>query len=516
MAALVAPKPAKPANSAPPAPAPGPTCEERIATARATPALPGAPDLEAQRAHVLLYAKAEPVVFLRTPEADAHAAKSARVYRSQFERTSYPYSILKGVWSALTIKPELGRSVLLREGYLYADKPAQAFALVDLVSPQQLFSDATIWIQRGEKLFHAERSRAGHYVFSDGPEKGQRVKLVLFDRIGTGQPPEPLHRDFASLKRRLGFDRVKLTHLGEREIVADLRYGSAWVPTLLRSDGARLELECELETDQNRAILAQARAENARRERVLSVLRRAMVAQVDEKLPFDEPLTEYGQQDGQLRRRWLTAYLAGKSSFEFQDDLYYVFNQSGAPLVPQVCVDFVFDTFERASGTWWRPRGEKPERVIGKLDLHTLSDETRRRGTGFVDFATSNPDDFEVELLPDKERVPFKFGGDLAEYLVKEGDRFRAGDVVLIKGYAPWDKPWRPKVMHVHSFFIFDNDPITGFPTLLAGNPGRPLLQTWQFEAFRTPDRSIWYRVRPHLSWLERIVAVDDGGKPSG
>jgi hypothetical protein len=154
--------------------------------------------------------------------------------------------------------------------------------------------------------------------------------------------------------------------------------------------------------------------------------------------------------------------------------------------------------------------------VLGKLDLHTLSDETRRRGTGFVDFATSSPDDFEVELLPDKERVPFKFGGDLAKYLTKEGDRFRAGDVVLIRGYAPWDKPWRPKVMHVHSFFIFDNDPITGFPTLLAGNPGRPLLQTWQFEAFRTPDRSIWYRVRPHLSWLERIVAVDDGGKPSG
>ena len=154
--------------------------------------------------------------------------------------------------------------------------------------------------------------------------------------------------------------------------------------------------------------------------------------------------------------------------------------------------------------------------MIGKLDLHTLSDETRRRGTGFVDFATSNPNDFEVELLPDKERVPFKFGGDLARYLVKEGDRFQAGDVVLIKGYAPWDKPWRPKVMHVHSFFIFDNDPITGFPTLLAGNPGRALLQTWQFEAFRTPDRSIWYRVRPHLSWLERIVAVDDGGKPSG
>ena len=43
-----------------------------------------------------------------------------------------------------------------------------------------------------------------------------------------------------------------------------------------------------------------------------------MVAQVAEKLPFDEPLTEYGQQDGELRRRWLAADLAGKSRFEFQ------------------------------------------------------------------------------------------------------------------------------------------------------------------------------------------------------
>ena len=27
-----------------------------------------------------------------------------------------------------------------------------------------------------------------------------------------------------------------------------------------------------------------------------------------------------------------------------------------------------------------------------------------------------------------------------------------------------------------------------------------------QFEAFRTPDRSIWYRVRPHADWLASIV----------
>ena len=47
-------------------------------------------------------------------------------------------------------------------------------------------------------------------------------------------------------------------------------------------------------------------------------------------------------------------------------------------------------------------------------------------------------------------------------------------------------------------------------PITLAGNPGRPLLQTWQFEAFRTPDRSIWTRVRPHLDWLETVVDVNE------
>jgi hypothetical protein len=77
---------------------------------------------------------------------------------------------------------------------------------------------------------------------------------------------------------------------------------------------------------------------------------------------------------------------------------------------------------------------------------------------------------------------------------------------VLIKGYAPWDKPWKPRNMHVHSFFVYESDPLTGMPLSLAGNPGQPLLQTWQFEAFRTPERSIWYRVRPKVEWLERVV----------
>src|SRR5688572_21580323 len=41
-------------------------CEDRLAAALDGPELPGAPDLEARRAQVLLYAKAEPVLFVRT------------------------------------------------------------------------------------------------------------------------------------------------------------------------------------------------------------------------------------------------------------------------------------------------------------------------------------------------------------------------------------------------------------------------------------------------------------------
>jgi len=64
----------------------------------------------------------------------------------------------------------------------------------------------------------------------------------------------------------------------------------------------------------------------------------------------------------------------------------------------------------------------------------------------------------------------------------------------------------RTREMHFHSFFVVDSDPLNGMPLTLAGNPGRPVLQTWQFEAFRTPERSIWYRVRPRLEWLEHVT----------
>lgn len=487
-------------------------CRSRMDAVLATPGLPGAPALETARAHVLLYAKAEPVLFVRPPEPDTNPSRAAKTYRSLLRAANSPWSVVQRLWAVFSANPELGRSVLLRDGYLYAEEARLAFALVDRVSAQMLFSDQQIWIHRGERLLTAKRTLGGEYVFTNGAERGQRVRLMLFDRIGAAEPATPpVHRDFRALRQRLGFDRVRGMHLTETRIVADLRYGSVWVPTLLESRGAHLDLVCELIGSESRAGVEQVRLVHLRKERVLLPLRQAILAQVREGLPFDEPRTEYGQQDGQLRPAWAQAYRTGRSYYKMNDDIYYVFNAGGRPLVPQVCVDFVFDTFERASGTWWRPRGQPRERVVGKLDLSTLENVNLRRAESVLELARQRPDHFDLYTVPERERIPFKLGQKLAAHLVERADQYLPGDIVLIKGYAPWDKPWEPPVMHVHSFFIYESDPLNGMPMTLAGNPGRPLLQTWQFEAFRTPKRSIWYRVRPQLDWLEQALLTSPG-----
>lgn len=487
----------------------GGACQTRIRALLSVEGLDGASGLQANRARVLSYAKAEPVAFTRTPEFSSTGSPAARAYRSMLERTSSPWSLLQKLTLVFTANPALGRSVLLREGYLYAEKPELAFALVDLVKAHHLFDAPEIWIHRGEEVLKAERTPYGQYVYADGPQRGQRVRLLLFDRIGTGELPAPIHRDFRSLRRRLGFDRADVRHITEEELLVELHYGGLTIPTVLESRGARLELACELLTPDLVPRVAAARSRQARRLRVQDALRRAMLASVEEGLPFDEPRTEYGQQDGQLRRFWLRAYMEGRSTYEINGDRYNTFDSRGRPLVPQVCVDFVFDTFERASGTWWRSKGEPPGRTAGALDFGTVKDETLRRVSAFLDLAATRTDWFETWEVPENERIPLKYSSTLVEYLTTNAQKFIPGDVVLIRGYAPWDKPWQPRIMHYHSFFVYETDPLTGFPSMLVGNPGKPLLQTWQFEAFRTPERSIWYRLRPRLEWLESVIPTD-------
>lgn len=479
--------------------------KQLIGAALARTGLKGAPEFDRQRAQIVGRAKGEPVVFVRTPQFNSNDSQEAKYYQARFASEWKIWPRLVSARKVFLDSPTLGRASLLREGYLYAESPNEAFSLVSLVGMDWLFSEARVWLERGEVLMHAERRERGEYYFSDGPLKDSVVRLMHLDRMGVGEgPTEPaLHRDFRALQYRLHFDRAKVTHLSETELVAELRYGEKlWVPTLLRSTGAHLDLAAEAVAPAQVSALRAYRSEQALRQNGLQALREAILGLVREGMPFDEPKTEVGQEDGKLRGEWRRAYLEGRDTYKYRDDRYQVFDKQGRPLVPQVCVDFLVDSFERASGTWWKPKGAaERELTQGALDWGSLRTELRR-ARGLVALGQTHPEWFEVWEVPEAERIELGYKEKFFNYLEQNAGSFRAGDIILIRGLTPWDE----EEMHTHSFFIYETDPVTGIPILIAGNAWRPQIWSWEAEARRTPKRTVRYRMRPTLEFLKLLA----------
>lgn len=468
----------------------------------ALPSLPGAPRFEKNRAQLVARAKSEPIVLLTEPQPDPDMSPALTAVRQHFQRTDYAWRTLRDLRQRFKRNKPALRQLLLSDGYLYSDRPNHAFTMVSLLSPSTLFDEETIWIQRGERLFHAELTDSG-YVFTDGSERGKRVRLLHLDRVGTGRPSKPLHVDFRSLRYRLYFDRARLRHATEDHVVADLLYGEFTIPTILRRDGAHLELLHELVPPEQADAFAAQRRALERRLRAITALRRSMRAAIDEGLPFDEPKTEFGQEDGKLRRLWMRAYMDGQNSFRFNDDRYSVFSPEGFPLVPQVCIDFMVDTFQRAGGSWWRDESfGVRERTVGKLDWGDIPSDHMRRTQFFVNFASERPEWFETLHIPEAERIELGYKDRFFEWLESRVEHFAAGDIILIRGLTPWDEVDE----HTHSFFVYENDPMTGVPVAIAGNAGPANLWSWETEARRTPHRTLRTRIRPRLEWLETFI----------
>jgi hypothetical protein len=483
-------------------------CEQKVRAALQEPALPGAPKLDTSRDELLFAVKAEPVLFVSEPRYidDEPISEGVQSFRKLLATSSYPWDALAELRDHFRALPRDGRAVLLKDGYLYADSPALGKALLHQVSAQHLFGHDRIWIQRGENTYFADR-RKGNYYWADGPNQGDAVRLLLFDRIGFGEPnAAPLHRDLRSLRYRLNFTRMQVQHVSSEHVVALLQYGNRWVPSLLKSQGARLELECEIADPATRKQVEAERSITARRQLGVQVLRDAMLASIAEGLPFDEPRHEYGMQfDGRLRVKWRAAYYSRKKHYDFTGDQYDVYDRLGRPLVPQVCVDFLTDTFERASGTWYNRQGQPPGKTRGTLDFGTELDKPwLRRAPDFVNFASQQKDWFDVLSVSGEDQVPIGERETLLSYLDGHVRDFQPGDVIILKGYTPWD----PRTMHFHSFFVYESDPLTGLPIAIVGNAGRPSLRVWETESKRTPKRAIHYRLRPNVEWMEKVFAA--------
>ncbi|MBX3181375.1 MAG: hypothetical protein KIT72_14140 [Polyangiaceae bacterium] len=555
-------EPGPPALAVPAEEAPERRCAARIQSLTEAPELPGAPGFERTRSVVLARAKAEPVLFWRTPAEADDGNKEVVTLRQRLKLGPNAGFALHSLYGVVRSRPEIARSLLLREGYLYAEDPELATAMVHVVELHHLFRSPVLYIQRGAEVLRVEKAPKGFwYEYASGPERGRRARLFLLDRVAETEAElsRPLHYELRALAYRLGFEELRVKRLTEGAVLAELRYGDLWVESVLRASGAALELECEAgarreplvsETDQSPSAAADSKTNQSpsaasdikadqspspapvsradesapseapggdvhreeleavralikRRAALMRVKQRAIAQQVEEALPFDEPRTEIGQQDGNLRPAWIWAFNHGWDSYTFNDDGYAVFDASGRPLIPQVCIDFITDTLERTSGTWWTARTDTRQRVRGLLDFNEIGIKNRRSVQVVADFAYEHPELFDVYELPVEERHPFIFRDRFFGYLHEHRDRFRVGDVVTIHG------PRNNGVVAWHSFFVYETDPITGMPTLVAGNAGKPRIRTWENELRSSPRRSIKHRLRPRLEWLESFITPD-------
>ena len=474
-------------------------CERERERLSSLAPLPGAPRLEANRAEVLARAKAEPVVFVSAPVAAPQSKRAAALRRGLYDAPS-PWGAFESAYRGLAKYPEELREVLLTDGYLYAEDPTVAAMLATHVTLGQLFREPELVVTRGEATYRAIK-RGDDYVWAEGLEKDQPARLWLFDRVApSGVTLSPArHLVVSGLARQLGTTQIEIERLTAEGVLARLHYGEQVVPAVLRVTGGRLELGCQIDLGLG-ARLAQARATAEREQRVLAALLRVVEQQIEEGLPFDEPKTEEGQQDGKLRAEWRHAYLRGDVEYRFNEDTYWVFDRKGRPHVPQVCVDFVLDSWERMADSWWMPRETGRGRRVGRLDFDALEIENRRSVEKLIEFAKQHPDWFELLEVPLAAQVKLRGRRRFFERLYRDRHEYRPGDVVVILG------PRDDAKLHYHSFFVVAADPVTGMPTWLAANAGRPRVRTWEGEMQNAPQRAIVARLRPRLEWLERLV----------
>lgn len=487
----------------------GEACEAAWRALAREPEAPGSALTGPRRAAFLGRARGAATVLVRPPREGG----SENAARERAKLLAAPKGVrMSRLVAQLKRDKETLRSVVLREGYLYADEPEDAFELEARIKLTDLFDSPRLVLERGQERFTLERRenksarwRAGpEYVHATGEDAGKVAKILFLDRVyaeGDEVGP-PLHRDVVAFTHREGHDRVELVKLTEGGILAKLRFGDTWARAVVESDGAKLTLKCLAEPKVTRDHVAAFLRENAWRRRAEGNMRSSVSAMVDEALPFDRPREEQGpDKDGALRPHWLTAYLTGRQTFVVEDETYAVFLPDGRPHPPQVCVDFVLDSFERASGAWYTPRGEKPRRTEGALDISAYDPENRRGVLGFGKFAEEHADLFAFRRFEGPERIPFANRERFFAFLLEHASELKAADVLAIQGLK------RDNRVHQHAILLEEVDPLTGFPFGLADQMKAPRRRTWEGIMAEAPKRSLLYRARPLDVILRKLSA---------
>jgi hypothetical protein len=492
-------------------------CRARIAEAKSAKPAPGAPAYEAARIGILGRVKGQPLLWLRAPEEAADDTLTAPQRRLREQLRREPPGVRIAHLHQRTKNDRASRRALaLREGYLFADNAPDAAALVRSFTVGDFYDTPELWLERGTETHRLARvvQKRGHvaYVHRGGPLDGQEADLYLGDRLrenpssgAAAWPPAPLHRALLGLADEVGFDRATVAHRAEAtgEVVFSARFGSDDVvgQVLTRSEGAALRPVCVSYASPAQRAKAEAFVVATAPQRAAV---KALSASIDEgvrdALRFDRPQQEETvDHDGELRPVWQSAYLRGQTSYTYMDNTYPVFLPDGRPAPPEVCAEFVLDTYERAAGTWWAPRGQRPARLAGTLDFNQEGVKNRRGVIALAGYASTHPELFSFTAVDPKDKIPF---GDHDRYfadLVARAEQFGSGGIVAIQGRK------KDGNIHQHAIFVERTDPLSGFPYGLADQMKRPRRRTWDGIMAEAPLRGLFWIARPTPTLLKKI-----------
>ncbi len=240
------------------------------------------------------------------------------------------------------------------------------------------------------------------------------------------------------------------------------------------------------------------------RDELIKPLLEEIEKQTKEMLPFDEPRTEFGQQDGSLRGNWLNAYRKKKSFYYFNGDRYGTMFK-GKPHVPQVCADFIVDSIDRTAGTWFNSSLKYPTLIVGTINFRqSVIDQSfdPRRVEDLIKYFEKNENDFEFLFNSSDGNLGEKVGNNtvLKKFLKEKNTSI--GDIIFIRGRVKWDNY---KVEHNHSFFVTSVNE-EGFVEKVTGNPIYPVERSLKVEGGRTPLRRVTHIVRLTDKFLENIT----------
>jgi hypothetical protein len=461
------------------APPPAPTCEARITEADL------APPTARQRRYLrslprrVVHDRITNVLFLSFPEATESAL------RERIASSRAPYRRLQAARDAEAHAAL--REAALREGYFLAEEGPTMTRILRRLDPEDFFDASTIVRQRGDAVVTLTRDGDVYRT----PE-GRVARLRPNDRLA--ESVEALgprrHLDLDAVRRATGAVRTVPRRVGAAAAELELRFPDGTArPALVRLEDGETRVAC-VGGDDLDATLADARRVQARMDALRATVDRFLA----ENNRFDEPLDEPEdvQEDGQLRIAWREAYARGRRTFTYRDVEYRTFDRAGNPTPPQVCIDFVLDVWQRAHGTWFAPRGERPERVSGAVDFHRHEGFPRRSLRGLLAWAADEETPIARHDVPWRNRVSLSAGPAFVRAMVREAPaHFAPGDLLVLHGIREQDMRY-----HLHALLLLDVEPVSGVPALVADNQSRPRLRTLESALRAAPLRSIKHRLR--------------------